>query len=95
MKTFLECLSHRLILKSIMSATELLEKIKSLPPFEQAAFAALFHRWEASGHRDGSRLAKTPVQMPDYAARLKKLFPNGPIQGDPQTFWDELRTERL
>ena len=78
-----------------MSATELLEKIKSLPPFEQAAFAALFHRWEASGHCDASLVAKTPVHMPDYAARLKKLFPNGPIQDDPQTFWDELRTERF
>jgi hypothetical protein len=95
MKTFFECLSHRRILKSIVSATELLEKIKSLPPFEQAAFAALFHRWEASANRDASLLAKTPIQMPDYAARLKKLFPDGPIQGDPQTFWDELRMERL
>ena len=78
-----------------MSATELLEKIKGLPPSEQSAFAALFHRWEASGNGDASLVTKNPVQMPDYAARLKKLFPNGPIQGDPQAFWDELRTERI
>lgn len=78
-----------------MSATELFEKIKSLPPFEQATFAALFHHWEAGGHLNAAPDAEEPVQMPDYADRLKRLFPNGPIQGDPQAFWDELRSERF
>lgn len=77
-----------------MSATELLEKFKGLPPSEQSAFAALFRRWEESGKGDPSLGAEKPVQMPDYAARLKKLFPNGPVQGDPQAFWNGLRTER-
>ena len=78
-----------------MSATELLEKIQSLPPSEQTAFAALFHRWEARSKDYASLTAKKPLLLPDYAARLKQLFPDSPIQGDPQRFWDELRAERF
>jgi hypothetical protein len=78
-----------------MSATELLEKIKGLPPFEQATFAALFNQWEATSHPKAVPVAEKPVQMPDYVDRLKRLFPKGPIQGDLQAFWDELRSERF
>ena len=78
-----------------MSATELLEQIKSLPPAEQAAFAELFHQYEKNGNGSLSQAPKKPGEMPDYAARLKQLFPGGPIQGDPQSFWDDLRAERF
>lgn len=39
--------------------------------------------------------AKKPLrrQRPDFAARLKKIFPKGPIKGNPQKFWDEIRGE--
>lgn len=37
------------------------------------------------------KLAK--LRLPDFAARLKKNFPNGPIKGDPQEFWDYARGE--
>ena len=79
-----------------MTATKLLEKIKVLPPPEQAAFASLFHHW-AEGSKDGGLVnkMKKQVQIPDYAARLRKLFPDGPIPGDSQAFWDELRAGRF
>jgi hypothetical protein len=78
-----------------MSATELLEKIKALPPSEQAAFAGLFQSWKAGGNGAAPTAPQRPVQLPDYAARLRRLFPDGPISGDPQAFWDELRAERF
>ena len=78
-----------------MSATELLEKIKTLSPAEQAVFAGLFQSWKAGGNGAATRAPQRPTQLPDYAARLQRLFPDGPISGDPQAFWDELRVERF
>ena len=77
-----------------MSATELIEKVKALPPAEQATFVSLFHSWEAASNGPVSPPKKS-VQMPDYAGRLKRLFPDGPIKGDPQAFWDELRADGI
>ena len=78
-----------------MSATELIEKVKSLPASEQMVFAEWFHQWETQGNGGGPKLTPRPFQMPDYAGRLQRLFPNDPIPGDPQRFWDELRAERI
>jgi hypothetical protein len=79
----------------MMSAVELIEKIKLLPAGEQAAFAALFHEWElAHGHLVPTPLGK-PFQMPDYEGRLRRLFPSGGLPGDPQAFWGFLRQDRI
>ena len=78
-----------------MSATELFEKIKALPPSEQATFAGLLQGWKPSGIGTTPSVPKQPVPLPDYAARLQAMFPDGPINGDPQAFWDELRAERF
>jgi hypothetical protein len=76
-----------------MSATDLIEKVKSLPAREQMLFTEWFRQWKS---RDNGGDSKPAIfQMPDYEGRLKQLFPNGPIDGDPQQFWDELRADRF
>ena len=74
-----------------MGATEVIEQAKALPASEQILFAEWFHRWEARGN-GGSR-KPSPFQLPDYAGRLRQLLPDGPIEGDPQQFWAELRSD--
>jgi len=77
-----------------MKATELLDQVKSLPSSEWMVFIDLVHQWE-SQIEIGTTETKPLLEKPDYAGRLKALFPNGPIQGDPQLFWDDLRGERF
>ncbi|MBI4027339.1 MAG: type II toxin-antitoxin system prevent-host-death family antitoxin [Verrucomicrobia bacterium] len=57
---------------------------------------------EISVTRNGRMVAKIvplpkphPMRWPDFMARLKKNFPDGPIKGDSQAFWDEMRKERF
>lgn len=56
-----------------MSAREILEQIKTLPPEEQEAFVELFHRWELAGNGAG-KPAPQPVSLPNFAARRRRIF---------------------
>ena len=57
-----------------MSATELLEKVKALPPRERRRFFDRVHQLEeasASSARVGRR---RPCRWPDAAARRRRIF---------------------
>jgi hypothetical protein len=59
-----------------MSATELIEKLKSLPTREQEVFARLFHELETptvstGGNGNG---ASVSGNWPDFGARLKRIY---------------------
>jgi hypothetical protein len=56
-----------------MSATEILRQIKALPESEQAAFAELFHQWEAQGNGGSGRPLSRPA-CPDFSARRSRIF---------------------
>ena len=77
-----------------MRAAELINQVKSLPSSEWMVFIDLVRQWECQ-IQSGIASVKPLQEKPDYAGRLKALFPNGPIEGDPQLFWDNLRGERF
>jgi hypothetical protein len=80
------------------SAAELFEQVKHLPAEEKETFVKLFQQWEEKGHENTESPPQPtagPVQIPDYAARLTALFPDGGLTGDPQEFWDYVRAERF
>ena len=75
-------------------AVALLEAVKALPLSDQEAFTKLFQAWASTDEQTAVAEAPkedAPVEWPDFAGRMKVLFPNGPIPGDPQEFWDEMR----
>ena len=72
-----------------MSATELLEKVKALPPKEQTAFAHLFHALQA---RPVPAAAK-PHRWPDFAERLNRIY-GDKVTSDSQRLVDEGRGDR-
>lgn len=54
-----------------MSATELLEQLKALPPEERAAFVRHFEQWQA---HDGGKTPPAKVQWPDPRSRHQRIF---------------------
>ena len=67
----------------------ILEEVKALPFNERAEFARLFHEWQTVGNKSEEPTAA--VEWPDFAGRMKAIFGERTILGDPQTFWDEER----
>jgi hypothetical protein len=61
-----------------VSAIELIAQIKLLPPSEQANLARWFEEWRTAAPVAAGRPA---AQWPDFMARLRKNFPNGPVPG--------------
>ncbi len=70
-------------------AAALLEKVKALPMGEQHTFARLFQGWEVT--RSKTQQLNDVAQWPDFAGRMKVIFGERTIPGDPQEFWDEER----
>ena len=54
-----------------VSATELLEQLKVLPPEQQAAFAQQFEQWQA---HNGDAGPHSKVQWPDPRPRHQRIF---------------------
>lgn len=71
-------------------AAEVFAQVKTLTRDERAQLTELMNELKP---KDLPR--PTNFKMPDYAARLKEMFPNGPVIDDPQAFWDEARAERI
>lgn len=57
-----------------MSATELLKKVKALPPRERRKFLQGVHRLEESLAIARAANGKKPVRWPDAAARRRRIF---------------------
>lgn len=74
-----------------MSAADIFEKLKTLPPHEQAAFQKLIRQWQASP------AAPKPVaparQWPDFLARLRGIY-GSKITSDSQNLISEMRGDR-
>ena len=70
-------------------AAAILEAIKALPAEERTAFTRLFHDWEGASGEVAQQEAGT--EWPDFAGRMKAIFGERVISGDPQDFWDEER----
>lgn len=56
-----------------MSATEVLEQVKALPPRERRKFFACIHKLEAAAEAP-VRTSKRRIHWPDAAARRRKIF---------------------
>lgn len=65
-----------------MTATELLDQLKSLPDREKSAFTELFHEWEIRSNGTKERRAPAKGEWPDFMARMKEDFPDG-LPGKP------------
>jgi hypothetical protein len=74
-----------------MSATEIFEQLKTLPPAEQAAFTRLLRQWQAAPA--SPQPAARPRQWPDFLARLRNIYGNK-TTGDSQSLISELRGDR-
>jgi len=74
----------------VMSAVDILNELKTLPPGEQVAFARLFRQWQ-------SATPSKPVQKtgarPDFLARLRHIY-GDKTSGDSQALISELRGDR-
>lgn len=74
-----------------MSAADILNELKTLPPGEQAAFDRLFRQWQSVS------VPAKPLQKsrawPDFLARLRGIYGNK-ITGDSQSLISELRGDR-
>lgn len=57
-----------------MSASQLFERVKSLPARERRKFFANVHELEESIRTPAARSRKRPVRWPDAAARRRKIF---------------------
>jgi hypothetical protein len=59
-----------------MSATELIEQLKALPPREQADFARLFRQMQEQSSGPGRTSAERApaAQWPDFTARLCRIY---------------------
>jgi hypothetical protein len=74
-----------------MSATDILNQLKTLPPNEQAAFERLFRQWR-SVPSPAKPSAQTRV-WPDFLTRLRNIYGNK-ITSDSQSLISELRGDR-
>ena len=72
-----------------MSATDILEQLKTLPPAERAVFDRLFRQW----HSTPAQPSASTRPWPDFLARLRKIYGNK-ITGDSQSLISELRGDR-
>lgn len=75
----------------VMSATDVLEQLKSLSPAEQAAFDRLLRQWQTSSA--SSKPATQARQWPDFLTRLRNIY-GDEITGDSQSLISELRGNR-
>ena len=57
-----------------MSANELLEKVKTLPPRERRRFFESVHELEGAIYLPPPPQRKRPVRWPDAAARRRRIF---------------------
>ena len=57
-----------------MSANEVLEQVKALPPRERRKFFACIHELETAIDAPLTGKRRRPVQWPDAAARRRKIF---------------------
>ena len=74
-----------------MSATDILNQLKTLPPGEQAAFEQLFRQWQSV-----PSAAKPSAQTrawPDFLMRLRNIYGNK-TTSDSQSLISELRGDR-
>lgn len=74
-----------------MSATEIFEQLKTLPPAEQAAFDQLLRKWQPASVV--SKPAPRANHWPDFLTRLRNIYGNK-ITGDSQSLINELRGDR-
>jgi hypothetical protein len=74
-----------------MSATDIFEQLKTLPPAEQAAFGRLLRQWQAAP----AAIKPAPLvrQWPDFLTRLRNIYGNK-TTGDSQSLISELRGDR-
>ena len=75
-----------------MSATDILEQLKSLSPAEQAAFDRLLRQWQTSSGSSMSA-ATQARQWPDFLTRLRNIY-GDKTAGDSQSLISELRGNR-
>ena len=57
-----------------MSANEVLEQVKALPPRERRKFFAHVHDLETAGQAPSNGKQKRRIRWPDAAARRRKIF---------------------
>jgi hypothetical protein len=74
-----------------MSATDILEQLKNLPPGEQAAFNKLLRQWQSAPAT--SKSASPARQWPDFLTRLRNIY-GSKTTGDSQSLISELRGDR-
>ena len=74
-----------------MSATDILNELKTLPPGEQAAFDRLFRQWQAASA--SAKSSQKAAAWPDFLSRLRDIY-GAKITGDSQDLISELRGDR-
>jgi len=57
-----------------MSATEVLEQVKALPPRERRKFFAHVHEIETASQAPSNGKQKRRIRWPDAAARQRRIF---------------------
>ena len=57
-----------------MSANEVLEQVKALPPRERRKFFAGVHELETALEGEPAARRKRPIRWPDAAARRRRIF---------------------
>lgn len=57
-----------------MSATEVLEQVKALPPRERRKFFAHVHEIETANQAPSNGKQKRRIRWPDAAARRRRIF---------------------
>lgn len=74
-----------------MSATDILEQLKSLPPGEQTAFNKLLRQWQSA---PASSKSTSPArQWQDFLISLRNSY-GSKTTGDSQSLISELRGDR-
>ena len=74
-----------------MSATDILEQLKTLPLAEQAAFDQLLRQWRSAP--ESAKSSASVRQWPDFLTRLRSIYGNK-ITSDSQNLISELRGDR-
>ena len=74
-----------------MSATDILNELKTLPPGEQAAFDRLFRQWQTASA--SSKPSPKNRAWPDFLTRLRNIY-GSKTTGDSQSLISELRGDR-
>ncbi len=74
-----------------MSATDILEQLKTLPPAEQVAFDRLLRQWQSKPAMP--KPSASASRWPDFFSRLRNIYGNK-ITGDSQSLISELRGDR-